>query len=163
MKILIDGYNLLHAAGVFGSERGPGGFESSRRALLDALARLLGDDRGRTTVVFDAAHAPVGLPARYSHQEIEVLFARDHPDADSLIEEIIEDHDAPGGLTVVSADNRVIAAARRRRARAVSSGEWFAELREQSRHRPTGEPKPPLPNEHDVARWMREFGFDDDG
>ena len=54
MKILIDGYNLLHASGIFGGVRGAGGFEASRRALLDEIARLLGPAAGGVTVIFDA-------------------------------------------------------------------------------------------------------------
>jgi predicted RNA-binding protein with PIN domain len=160
MKILIDGYNLLHASGVFGAVRGPGGFEASRRALLDAVAGLLGDLRNHTTVVFDAAEAPPGLPARYAHDGIDVRFARDHASADALIEELIEDHDAPGALTVVSADNRIITAARRRRAKAVSSHEWFTELRAARRSSGATEAKPAPPeDDREVARWLREFGY----
>lgn len=160
MRILIDGYNLLHAAGVFGETRGPGGFEASRRALLEALARLLGDARDKATVVFDATDAPPGLPARGLHDGIQVVFARDYPSADALIEDMIEAHNAPTSLTVVSADNRVIAAARRRRAKAVPSGEWFAELRAAARQSPQPETKPPPPeSDVEVERWLREFGF----
>ena len=160
MRILIDGYNLLHAAGVFGETRGPGGFEASRRALLEALARLLGDARDKATVVFDATDAPPGLPARSLHDGIQVVFARDYPSADALIEDMIEAHNAPTSLTVVSADNRVIAAARRRRAKAVPSGEWFAELRAAARQSPQPETKPPPPeNDFEVERWLRDFGF----
>lgn len=161
MKILVDGYNLLHASGVFGEVRGAGGFESSRRALLDALARLLGETRTETTVVFDAADAPPGLPDRYRHDGIDVRFARSYPNADALIEELIEDHHAPGSLTVVSADNRVIAAARRRRATAASSGEWFAALREAASRAAAAADAKPLPpaSDHEVERWLREFGF----
>jgi len=160
MRILIDGYNLLHAAGVFGETRGPGGFEASRRALLDALARLLGDTRAKATVVFDAADAPPGLPARMVHDGIQVVFARDYPSADAMIEDMIEEHDAPTSLTVVSADNRVITAARRRRAKAVPSGEWFAELRAAARQPAQTETKPPPPgSDYEVERWLREFGF----
>ena len=160
MRILIDGYNLLHAAGVFGETRGPGGFEASRQALLEALARLLGDARDKATVVFDATDAPPGLPARSLHDGIQVVFARDYPSADALIEDMIEAHNAPTSLTVVSADNRVIAAARRRRAKAVPSGEWFAELRAAARQSPQPETKPPPPeSDVEVERWLREFGF----
>lgn len=160
MKILIDGYNLLHASGVFGTVRGPGGFEASRRALLDAIAALLGDLRRQTTVVFDAADAPPGLPARYAHDGIDVRFARDHASADALIEELVEDHDAPGALTVVSGDNRIIAAARRRRAKAIASHEWFTELRAARRPSTATEPKPAPPeDDREVARWLREFGY----
>ena len=52
--IIIDGYNLLHASGVFGDARGPLGFEQSRRALLDHLSELLGAEAEQTIVVFDA-------------------------------------------------------------------------------------------------------------
>ena len=49
MTLIIDGYNLLHASGVFGAERGPRGFEQSRLALLDLLAGLLGDEAAKTS------------------------------------------------------------------------------------------------------------------
>ena len=101
MTLIIDGYNLLHASGVFGPERGPRGFEQSRIALLDLLLDLLGDEAGRTIVVFDAAKAPDGLPGRCTHGTLRVWYAREYPDADSLIEEIVEDDTAPHDLVVV--------------------------------------------------------------
>ena len=160
MKILIDGYNLLHASGVFGEVRGPGGFEDSRRALLDLLVALLGAQRHGVTIVFDAADAPPGLPERFRHDGIDVRFVRDHASADACIEDLIEDHDAPTALTVVSADNRIVAAARRRRAKSVSSQEWFSELRKARRPRDPGDAKPGPPGDDgEVARWLREFGY----
>lgn len=159
MKILVDGYNLLHASGIFGGVRGEGGFEASRRALLDEIARLLGAAAGGVTVVFDATDAPVGLPDRHAHQGIDVRFARRYESADALIEELIEAHDAPGALTVVSADNRVMAAARRRRARPIASGEWLAELRDAARARAAVEAKPPEPGPEGADYWRRYFGL----
>jgi len=55
MTLIVDGYNLLHASGVFGRERGSRGFEQSRTALLDMLVDLLGERAGDAIVVFDAA------------------------------------------------------------------------------------------------------------
>ena len=161
MKILIDGYNLLHASGIFGGVRGAGGFEASRRALLDEIAAVLGPAAGGVTVVFDAADAPPGLPARYAHCGIDVRFARAQGSADALIEELIEEHDSPTALTVVSADNRVMAAARRRRARPVASGTWLAEVRAAARSAAARtEAKPPEPQtEGEVNRWLEEFGL----
>ncbi len=157
--IIIDGYNLLHASGVFGDARGPLGLEHSRQALLDHLVKLIGPDANQTIVVFDAAEAPEGLPARYLHESIQVLFARDYPDADSLIEEMVEEV-SPSGLVVVSSDRRVQAAARRRRAVAVNSEEWLAERRragdEDTRSK---EIKPTDPGPGDVEAWKRYFGF----
>ncbi|MBM4012979.1 MAG: hypothetical protein FJ286_16710 [Planctomycetes bacterium] len=159
MKILVDGYNLLHASGIFGAVRGEGGFEASRRALLDEIARLLGAAAGGVTVVFDAADAPVGLPDRSSHQGIEVRFARRYDSADALIEELIEDHDAPAALVVVSADHRVMAAARRRRARPIPSGEWLTELRAAARAAASVDAKPPEPGPEGADYWRRYFGL----
>ena len=135
MTVIIDGYNLLHASGVFGKERGPRGFEQSRLALLDMLADLLGVDAGKTLVVFDAARAPDGLPGRLTHRGIRVWFAREYPDADSLIEELVDDDHAPSSLVVVSSDRRLQVAARRRRAKAVSCEEWLADARANLRRR----------------------------
>ena len=44
---LVDGYNLLHASGVFGATRGARGLESSRTALLDHVADLVGETAPR--------------------------------------------------------------------------------------------------------------------
>lgn len=159
MTVIIDGYNLLHASGVFGTERGPRGFEQSRLALLDMLARLLGEDAAKTIVVFDAARAPDGLPGRLTHQGIRVWFAREYPDADSLIEELVDDDNAPSSLIVVSNDRRLQAAARRRRAEAVGCEEWLAELRAKNRARADHDTKPAEPGPHDVEAWKRYFGF----
>lgn len=160
MKILIDGYNLLHASGVFGGVRGARGFEASRQALLNALARLLGDSAASTTVIFDAADAPPGLPDRSTHEGIAVRFARGYDSADSLIEELIEEHDAPTALTVVSSDNRVMAAARRRRAKPVASDAWFASLREADRAAGHArDAKPPEPGPDGAEEWKRYFGL----
>jgi uncharacterized protein len=161
MKILIDGYNLLHASGIFGGVRGAGGFEASRRALLDEIARLLGAARTGVTVIFDAADAPPGLPSRYVHEGIDVRFAREHGSADAMIENLIERHDSPASLTVVSADNRVMVAARRRRCRPVASAEWLHEARVAARAAAAGsETKPPEPQtDVEVNRWLEEFGL----
>ena len=157
MTLIIDGYNLLHASGIFGADRGPRGFEQSRMALLDALVDLLGPRAAETVVVFDAARAPDGLPARLVHGGIRVWFAREYPDADSLIEELVEADTAPGHLVVVSSDRRLQAAARKRRARAVGCDEWLAEARAARREQDATPEKPPAPGPEDVEYWKRYF------
>jgi len=160
MPLIIDGYNLLHASGVFGAERGPRGLEASRIALLDMIVELVGSEAATTTVVFDAAHAPDGLPARLVHRGLRVWFAREYPDADSLIEELVEEHTSPAHLVVVSSDRRLQAAARRRRARAVSCADWLAEARAiRRREAATGEAKPPPPGPEGADYWRRYFGL----
>ncbi|MFN9041279.1 MAG: NYN domain-containing protein, partial [Planctomyces sp.] len=54
--LLIDGYNLLHAAGLGRRRFSRGGLELARTKLLQKLAAELSDDVCRdTVVVFDAA------------------------------------------------------------------------------------------------------------
>lgn len=159
MTLIIDGYNLLYASGVFGAERGPRGFEQSRVALLDLLCELLDDHAADTIVVFDAARAPDGLPGRLVHRGIRVWFAREYPDADTLIEELVEDDTAPSHLVVVSSDRRLQAAARRRRAKAVSCEEWLADARADRRRRThrAADEKPGTPTPADVEYWKKYF------
>ncbi len=159
MTLIIDGYNLLHASGVFGAARGPRGFEQSRVALLDLLADLLGGDAARTIVVFDAANAPDGLPGRHVYRGIRVWFAREFPDADSLIERLIEDDTAPQSLVVVSSDRRLQVAARRRRASAIECDAWLAEMKARNRPRDNADAKPTEPGPYDVEAWKRYFGL----
>ncbi|HEX5102411.1 MAG TPA: NYN domain-containing protein, partial [Pirellulaceae bacterium] len=112
MALLIDGYNLLHAAGIF-SASGPPTLEAARVALLDFLVESLpAKELARTGVVFDAAHAPPGLPREIEHRGLAVRFARRGGSADELLEELIAAEPDPRNLLVVSSDHRVQRAAR---------------------------------------------------
>ncbi|HEY5313933.1 MAG TPA: NYN domain-containing protein, partial [Pirellulales bacterium] len=87
MSLLIDGYNLMHAAGLLGRGRGRSALESARLALLNFLAASLEPaELARTVVVFDAAGAPPGLPQTVMHHGLCVRFARGYASADELIE-----------------------------------------------------------------------------
>lgn len=162
MTLLIDGYNLLHASGILGRGRGPGGFERSRLALLNFIAESLpAETVAKTTVVFDAAHAPPGMPRVLNHRGLCVRFAVSHADADSLIEELIRADSAPRQLLVVSSDHRLHRAARRRRAQAVDSDRWYAETvrrrRESTRKTPVIAKPAALPGADEVAYWLAQF------
>ena len=129
MAILIDGYNLLHATGIVGRGGGPGGLHRSRQALLNFLVASLDEkELAQAVIVFDASGAPPGLPATVDHQGLTVHYARDYPDADTMLEFLIARHPTPRKLTVVSSDHRVQRAAKRRRSIATDSDLWYAEL-----------------------------------
>lgn len=129
MAILIDGYNLLHATGFIAAGATYTSLEGPRRSFLNFLCERLTPDEARdTTVVFDAAEAPAGLPIETFNGNIRVLFARDHAEADDLIEELIRANHVPQKLIVVSSDHRIHRAARRRRATAVDSDVWYWDL-----------------------------------
>ena len=161
MSLIIDAYNLLHASGILGKGVGPGGLERSRNALLNFLANTLDDEEiRRTTVVFDASNAPAGLPRTTKHEGLTVRYASEYEDADSLIEELILQDSAPKSLTVVSSDHRIQRAASRRKATAVDSDRWYAEMLLRRKRQPLTEAKDVKPMSStpgEVAFWVDKF------
>lgn len=149
MPLLIDGYNLMYAAGIVGAGRGAGGLERSRAALIRFVGDSLGPaERGRAVVVFDAAGAPPGLPSSMFMHGVAVRFAKGYRDADELLEELIAADNSPRWLTVVSSDHRIQRAARRRRATAVDSDVWYdSVLRKRNRS------SRPSDDETDAAKY----------
>lgn len=167
MPLIIDGYNLLHASGVLGRGKGRSSLERARTALLNLLAESLpAAELPRTTVVFDANDAPWGLSRKLDHQGITVYFASRHADADSMIEELIKADSSPKRLTVVSSDHRLHRAARRRRATAIDSDKWLAELlrarqeRSQSKADESIKPEGPF-SPGEVDYWLKQFHIND--
>lgn len=167
---IIDGYNLMHAAGLGKRRYGPRGLEKCRNALLNYLANhLIGCQRARTTIVFDAAEAPADLPRHSRQSNMEIMFAPAGSDADSLIEELIANHSAPRQIRLVSSDHRLQKAAKKRRAKFVDS-ELFVEELEQhgpvtdEPHAPTGNRKSRSPkysgevSDAETQTWLKEFG-----
>lgn len=135
--LIIDGYNLLHAAGLGRRRHAPGDLERARQRLVAMLQQRL--DAGTlsdTTLVFDA-------PAR---QEVEgesgqtggmraerggltICYSAGGRDADAEIERMLGMHSSPGQVLVVSGDHRLHKAAGGRRATCLDS-EKFLELLE---------------------------------
>lgn len=167
LRLIIDGYNLLHASGILPRGRGPATLERARAALLSFLAASLEPDAlARTAVVFDAEQAPPGLPHHQTFRGVAVLFAARAESADELIEQLIGECSAPRSLTVVSSDHRIQRAARRRRARAIDSDRWISELARRRGERSQAPPPPPPVSENpvtnrDVEYWVREFSDED--
>ncbi len=171
MLWLIDGYNLMHAAGaISGREMRAGLFQRKRRRFLNELADSLGPERCRqTTVVLDANKAPADFPVESDYQGLHLIFALGDENADARIETLIAAHSAPKSLTVVSSDRRVRQAARRRRARSLSADEYLdllehfqTDRRDDARDR---KPKTPesLDREAPLSAeerelWIAEFG-----
>jgi uncharacterized protein len=167
MSLLIDGYNLLNATGIVGRGIGPPTLAGSRLALLNFLAASINPgELKQTTVVFDARQAPWGLPRVVQHRGMTVRFASKYESADALIEELIKADSAPRRLVVVSSDHQIQRAAHRRKAKAIDSEIWYAELirarRARQEHEAAvaeGPAQPPVPLlEEDVNYWIRQFG-----
>ena len=171
MLWLIDGYNLMHAAGAIdGRESRRELFQRKRRRFLCDLADALGPERCRqTTVVLDASTPPGDFPIKTVYQGLNLIFALGDENADARIEALIAAHSAPKSLTVVSSDRRIRRAAQRRRARSLSADE-FLDLLERfqtaKRHEmPSRNPATPRSLDRDsplsaeeAALWLAEFG-----
>lgn len=129
--LIIDGYNLMHAAGYGRRQYGPGGLERARNRLLAELggqipAELLSD----STIVFDAAEAEVRdeVDPMAAASKIRVQFSEPGTDADSVIETMLATHSSPKQILVVSSDHRLHKASSRRQARCIDSEEFLKVL-----------------------------------
>ena len=164
MRILIDGYNLINATGIPPAGVGIGSLERARLGLFHFLTeKLEPGEIVRTTVVFDSHHAPPGLPRVTEYHGLVIRFAAGYDTADTLIEELIAADSSPRQLTVVSSDHRIQRAAHRRKAIAIDSESWHAELVRRPPEQgnrpksPPSQPAGPMP-ETEVQAWVEEFG-----
>jgi predicted RNA-binding protein with PIN domain len=162
--LIIDGYNLLHAAGWAQSRYAAGELEACRTRLLKFLAeRLSSDEAVRTTVVFDARHPPVAAPRFLSHGLLRVLFASPHGDADRMIEELLENSASPRTITLISSDRRLQVAARNEKATSISSQDFLESLRSRKsavaeQQRELAEKPDRVTNASELDFWLRVFG-----
>jgi len=161
MPILIDCYNVLHA-------HKPVSLAGLGEASLCALLAASPWARGGVTVVCDGRPKPHS-PNPGEVGAVELLFSGAGRSADDVIIELIQKDSAPRRLTVVSSDRQIRKAARRRRARDLSSEEFLSRLAKAARSSGTGGPPPSKPDTgplsgDQVDRWLDAFGIDpDDG
>jgi len=136
VRLLIDGYNLLHATpwlNADGTDRDPPDIRRAAMRLIDQLSETCLPLFSRCTIVFDAkADAPLWERRRETIRGIEVVRALDWPDADDLIIEMIRDDTGPRDLVVVTSDSFIRSVAEQRGAEVKASEEfwnWIDELR----------------------------------
>ncbi|MFK7768887.1 MAG: NYN domain-containing protein [Mariniblastus sp.] len=172
---LIDGYNLIFQCGLEGRSRDPLSLERARAKLIAAIAaRYSKSELGKFVVVFDATSLPIKEDHSVSRKSgINVVFAIDHDDADSLIEELIQKNSNPKKLIVVSSDHRIHKAALRRKSKPIDSDIWFDQLEEMPSLSEDARQSPkqienPEHSEKNVPQsladvdWAKEFGLDGD-
>jgi predicted RNA-binding protein with PIN domain len=173
--LIIDGYNVVHAAAMVDPRLGT--LSVARLCAMLAGGRYAG---GPVLVVCDGTGGRAGVPEELAGPEapIRVVFAGPGKDADSAIERLLEELEHRGrarGCTVVSSDRRVQAAAQGVRGggcRRMSSEALVRELlddlaRAQSRERARGSGKPAPAreglDEGATAYWLAQFGVQGDG
>ena len=167
--LLIDGYNLMYAAGFVRPRYGPGDLERCRLRLLNLVAGHLDEaQRLRTTIIFDAKDPPPDAARWRIYKEMHVEFAPPGKEADDVIEELIDRHSSPKRLLVVSSDHRLHKAARRRKAKVRDSDKFLDACESAARRaQPAEEPVEERPaaklSPEEVALWSAEFGDVDVG
>ena len=159
MPLLVDAYNVLHVVGVLPPDLA--GIDLPELADLIAGSRYRGES---TILVCDG----VEKPHQVESPGIHVRFAGAGIKADDHIIRLVQRSSAPKRLTVVTSDREIARAARRRRARVVSSEAFLARLSEDHRGLPPSDsPRRGRSTDHpadrrQVEHWLRMFGITSD-
>jgi predicted RNA-binding protein with PIN domain len=160
MRYLIDGYNLLLAVWPESKRARPQAWEAQRLRLLEKLRHAVGFDVASLTVVFDAQNARGGFSKEQDYHGVRVLFAVKET-ADDLIETLLRGESQPKMVTVVSNDNRLQEAARRRGAGVTFCLDFFENLSKRPAVRATAADataKPDVESEREKQRLREVFG-----
>jgi len=122
MRYIIDGYNLIHRAGIL--DRCGGDITRSREKLEHLLINYLSSRSGvSATIVYDSRDSG-GSPTRTRSASLSLLFARG--DADSAINAFIRRNAARKDIVIVSTDRKdIISTARGERVRSRSSESFY--------------------------------------
>lgn len=158
MPYLVDGHNLLWAIHHHDEHFAP----VDDRALCRLLARYGRSMHDTVELIFDGI-GPPDKGAFYGHRNLQVHFAGEGTDADTVIEHKVQACTQPRRLMVVSTDRRVRAAARRVKARSIASVDfWITVLERLNRKRPAREPvgKRHGVSEQETQQWLKTFGLE---
>ena len=103
VRILVDGYSLLHSCPALASGRPPHS-AAAREELIHWLTQYRDATGTPITVVFDGGGAPAGTPKASSSPELEVLYSKRGQTADDIIERAAYRLGAYGEVLVVTND-----------------------------------------------------------
>ncbi len=152
---IIDGHNLIGAAGAFGIALSQ---EDKEERLLRLLAswRSRRRQREQLLVVFDGSYGRLAVgPRRYSHAGIDVECALGES-ADAVILRRVRTAANAREIEVVSSDRAVAREAASRGARVTGSQEFLAAL-DRALEEGQAPEKPEAPTQAEVAEWLERF------
>ena len=149
MPFLIDGHNLIsHLSGMRLDD------PNDEAKLVERLRRYQARSGKRLTVIFDR-----GLPGGFEHDmstsNVKVVFAPTGRSADALIVNRVRHSRDPRGLTVVTSDQKVIAAVEKQGARVVKAERFAAEMEAVS---PSSGSDDVVLSQSEVDEWLALFG-----
>ncbi|MBS0262597.1 MAG: NYN domain-containing protein [Planctomycetes bacterium] len=165
-NLLIDGYNLLHAAGMGKLDYQPGELLRCRTRLLRLLLdRLTIAEIRAATLIFDARDPPPDRPSEFTVSGLKVRFANPGGDADVMIRNWLAVHHTPRHVTLISSDKELQRAARACGARFKSSQAFLADLETRRQGKRAGRPSDSDDDKPDFSLaggqanyWLAEFG-----
>ena len=123
--LIIDGYNLLGAAGQSVREGMQDG-EAVRETLIQTLGRYQQRVGHPITIVFDAWRQVGGIQRDESRAGVTVIFSRQGEKADQVIQRMVRDYGSD--CVIVSSDHEVLDTARAHRAMIIRSQEFWPKL-----------------------------------
>jgi predicted RNA-binding protein with PIN domain len=104
IRILVDGYSLLHAWPELARGRARHSAEA-REALISRLRQYQDAVGTPITIFFDGGGAPAGTPKSHSTPDLEILYSRSGQTADQMIERAAHRFAPYGEILAVSNDN----------------------------------------------------------
>jgi predicted RNA-binding protein with PIN domain len=153
---IIDGYNVIGAAGAFGLALSQTDKEERLLRLLAAYRSRRGSRRPML-VVFDGDYGRLASgPRRYSHLGIGVEWALGES-ADAVIARRVRTAARPGAIEVVTSDEQVLRAIAASGAKGLRSRQFLEELALHFVDEPAAE-KPQTASPDDVEAWLKIFG-----
>jgi len=153
---IIDGYNLIGAAGEFGLDLSQ---PDKEERLLRLLAAWRARRRGREPllVVFDGHYGRLATgPRRYTHLGVGVEWALGET-ADAVIARKVRSAARGREIEVVTSDEQVLRAISSSGAKGIRSQEFLAGISRAFPDEPAAE-KPPAPSAAEVSKWLEVFG-----
>jgi ribosomal protection tetracycline resistance protein len=155
-KIIVDGYNVIHADEKLKRLAGRD-LNQARRALLEMIKAYLQSKSLQVTVVFDGrgglTDADAVLP-----EKLQVLFSASGRSADTLIIEILKSSANPREYIVVSSDRADIGrAAGGLGARVLASAEFLQRIDSTPPAQSDRPAEKPVVGEEDVDYWLDLF------
>lgn len=154
-KILIDGYNLIHADHDMKRLIGASP-DSARSLLLDRLRTYVRTKCLQITVVFDGRGSMLDTEPVVPGK-LQILFSRERQSADDLIIAILEEAANAREYLVVTSDNEDIGrVARGLGAQVIDSPSFLKRI---ARTRPSfpARKEKPAPADDDLEYWLRKF------
>jgi len=152
---ILDGYNVIGAAGEFGLALSLPDKEDRLLRLLSSF-RSRGRSRQTMLVVFDGHHGRLAAgPRRYTQLGIQVEWSLGET-ADAVIARRVRNAASARGIEVVTSDEQVLRAVVGCGAKGIRSSAFLAGLSRVFVDEPVAE-KPGEPSPAEVAAWLEFF------